>query len=63
MSRLILIPISVDENATLIRLSNSRPLALRFGTGGVALDVAQSPWAVTILLRLRGLVFEDGAGI
>lgn len=59
-----LIPISEDETTILIRESmHHDPLAARFGTGGVALDPAKSPWALPILARLRGITMEDGAGI
>ncbi|RWI35529.1 hypothetical protein [Mesorhizobium sp.] len=58
-----LIPLNEGEISELIRNSNGRPLPMSFGTGGVALQAANAPWAVKLLLEWRGVTFSDGAGI
>jgi hypothetical protein len=61
-----LIPLHQHETALLMGLAgrNGRgQLSLAFGTGGVALQADQSPWAVPLIREWRGQIFNDGAGI
>lgn len=56
------IEITERETAALIRSATGRTLALTFGSR-VWLDARQSPWAVPIIKKLRGITVEEGAGI
>lgn len=59
-----LIPLSEVETAKLIRASIGKsPLSMAFGSGGVALQGDEAPWAVALLREWRGVDFTQGAGI
>lgn len=51
-----------NETGALVRAATGRVLALTFGSH-VWLDTEKSPWALPIVYRLRGITFEEGAGI
>lgn len=57
--------LSRKEIAALIRESVGHPpLVLSFGPGAVWLaNAPENEWALSTLLRLRGITFEDGEGI
>jgi len=59
----ILVPLDDGEMADLIRLSNGKVVAARFGSGGAALIASEARWALPLLAEWRGFAFANGAGI
>lgn len=59
-----LLPISAAEMARLMRASTDHgALSCAFGTGGVAVKLAESAWAEPLVREWRGQTFNSGAGI
>lgn len=64
VSRRRLLPVSEQEFALLIRHSTDHGiLSAAFGTGGLAVNLDEAPWALGLVRQWRGYYFMDGGGI